>query len=111
MKTLARVATSQSSIKKGIFDAANLILSGKNFLIKEMFSLHVVCAGRRINSVKDDINLIKDICIKNNGNEIPNSIPKAVRSNPFKPLNGVIGSEGDRWVALNAKFPILNRKK
>ena len=76
-----------------------------------MFSLHVVCAGRRINSVKDDINLIRDICMKNNGNEIPNSIPKAVRSNPFKPLNGVIGSKGDRWVALNAKVPHSQSQK
>ena len=111
LKTLAKVTTNQSSIKKGIIDASNLILSGKKFINKDMFSLHVVCAGRRINSVKDDINLIRDICIKNKGNEIPNSIPKAVRSNPFKPLNGVIGSKGDRWVALNAKVPHSQSQK
>ena len=37
--------------------------------------------------------------------------PKAVRSNPFKPLNGVIGSDGDRWVALNAKVPHSHSNK
>ena len=111
LKTIASVAKNQSSIKKGIFDATKLVLSGRDFVKEDMYSLHIVCAGRSFSSVSDDIKLIRKICGKNKAEEIPNSIPKAVRSNPFKPLNGVIGSDGDRWVALNAKVPHSHSNK
>ena len=37
--------------------------------------------------------------------EISNTIPKAARANPFEPLNGILGSQGERWAALNSKVP------
>jgi FAD/FMN-containing dehydrogenase len=36
---------------------------------------------------------------------ISNTIPKAARANPFEPLNGILGADGERWAALNAKVP------
>ncbi|MGB0809206.1 MAG: hypothetical protein ACPGYJ_09565, partial [bacterium] len=42
---------------------------------------------------------------RHNGVEISNTIPKAARANPFEPLNGILGSQGERWAALNSKVP------
>ena len=105
LKTVAGVLGNQSSVKKGIVEATKLIVSGKDFIKENMFSLHVVCAGRSKSGVNSDIECIRDIVKRFNAEEISNSIPKAVRSNPFKQLNGVIGPAGDRWAALNAKVP------
>ncbi len=37
------------------------------------------------------------------GKELPNSIPKAGRADPYSPLDAVLGPTVDRWIALNAK--------
>ena len=105
IETIAKVATSKSSLKRGLIDASKMIISRKEMSKIDAYSLHVVCAGRSLESVKSDLAIVRKICEKNNGKEISNSIPKAVRAKPFKPLNGVIGPKGDRWVALNAKVP------
>ncbi len=105
IKTLAGVVQGQSSWRKGLVEGAKLILSGRSFAKEGMFSLHVVCAGRSAAAVEADIEAVRTIAAKRGGEEIANSIPKAVRAVPFKPLNGVLGPKGDRWAAMNAKVP------
>ena len=50
-----------------------------------------------------DVETARAIALKRGGIEIPNSIPKATRAVPFGDLSGVLGTGGDRWVALNCK--------
>jgi hypothetical protein len=45
------------------------------------------------------------------GRPLPDSIPRANRANLFPPLNGVLGPQGDRWVALNAKVAHTDAQK
>lgn len=104
-KTLAKVIRGQSSLGKGLKAGAKLVAAGRGFVDEDLFSLHVVCAGRSEAAVKDDVAIIRQLAEAHNGEEIPNSIPMAARANPFQPLNGVLGAEGDRWVALNSKVP------
>ena len=105
VKTLAAVVQGQSSWRKGLMEGAKLVLSGRSFAKDNMFSLHVVCAGRSSAAVEADIDAVRAIAQKHGGEEIANSIPKAVRAVPFKPLNGVLGPTGERWAAMNAKVP------
>lgn len=105
MKTLAGVVTGQSSWMKGLIEGTKLVLAGRSFAKEGMHSVHCVCAGRSEAAVEADLEIIRKIAARHKGEEIPNSIPKAVRADPFKPLNGVIGANGDRWAALNAKVP------
>ncbi len=105
LKTLAGVVTGQSSLRKGLVEGAKLVRSGRGFVQEDMYSLHVVCAGRSEAAVEADLDAIRKIAEKHGGSEIPNSIPKSVRAVPFKPVNGVLGANGDRWAALNAKVP------
>ncbi len=105
VKTLAGVITGQSSLRKGIVEGAKLVRAGRSFTKENTFSLHVVCAARSRAAVEADIAAIRKIAAQHGGEEIPNSIPKSVRAIPFKPVNGVLGTNGDRWAALNAKVP------
>lgn len=38
--------------------------------------------------------------------ELPGSVPKAVRDKPFGPVRGILGVDGERWVPTHALFPL-----
>jgi D-lactate dehydrogenase (cytochrome) len=103
LKTLTGVVTGQSSLLKGLTEGAKLILAGRSFSKEGKFSLHMVAAGRAEAAVAHDMAAAREIAQRFGGEEMPNSIPKAVRADPFKPLNSVLGPHGDRWAAMNAK--------
>lgn len=105
VKTLVGVVTGQASISTGLLEGAKLIMAGRSFAKEGVFSLHMVAAGRSEAAVDHDLATAREIATKFGGEEMPNSIPKAVRGDPFKPLNGVLGPRGDRWAAMNAKVP------
>lgn len=104
LRTLSKVVRTQRGLLKGIHAGAKLALAGRRFAPQGLYSLHTAGAGRSLHAVKADMGAIRTRAVRNGGTEIPNSIPKAVRADPFPPLNGVLGSKGERWVALNAKF-------
>lgn len=103
LKTLAGVVKGQSSLTKGIKEGAKLVAAGRSFIDGDVYSLHVVCAGRCEASVQTDLDICRQIAKRHGGEEIENSIPKAARANPFPPLNGILGPDGERWAAINAK--------
>jgi len=103
IKTLAGVVKGQSGLGSGLKEGAKLIVAGRDFVEEGAFSLHVVCAGNSKGAVNADLNDIRLMAARHGGEEIANSIPKAVRADPFKPLNSVLGPGGTRWAALNAK--------
>ncbi len=103
IKTLANVVKGQGGFFKGLVEGAKMVLAGRSFAKDGMFSLHMVLAGRSDAAVDTDLAIAREIAAKFSGEEIPNSIPKAVRADPFKPLNSVLGAHGDRWAAMNAK--------
>ena len=55
--------------------------------------------------MRDDRRGVVKLALDHSGVEISNTIPKAARANPFEPLNGILGSQGERWAALNSKVP------
>jgi FAD/FMN-containing dehydrogenase len=104
LRTLAGVARGQGSVMKGIRESVSLAAAGRSFLPDDAYSLHLLCAGRSAGAVAADLAACREIAVASRGSEVPNSIPKAVRANPFPPLNEVLGPDGGRWAALNAKF-------
>lgn len=103
VKTLTSVVKNQSSWIRGLVEGAKLVVAGRDFLKEGAFGLHAVVSGNCQGAIQTDLKTIREAALKHGGEEIPNSIPKATRANPFKPVNSVIGPEGDRWAALNAK--------
>ena len=67
------------------------------------FTLHCVAAGNSRNSVAADLATARSIAQRGGGRRIPATIPRMARADPFPNLNSVLGPDGSRWVALNAK--------
>jgi D-lactate dehydrogenase (cytochrome) len=103
IKTLVKVIKGQGGLLRGLKEGAKMVAAGRDFIDGEVYSLHVVVAGRTAESCTADLDEIRARAARHGGGEIANSIPKAVRADPFPPLNGVLGPRGDRWAALNAK--------
>ena len=104
IKTFSAVVKGQAGWLKGLVEGAKLVVAGRDFMEEGAFSMHVVVSGNCRAATDTDLETIRAATAKFGGEEIPNSIPKAVRADPFKPLNGILGPDGDRWAALNAKL-------
>lgn len=102
LDTLTRVVRSQSGLLEGLKAGARLALAGRHFA-DDVYSLHVVCAARSAPALEADLAACRAIAAGLGGAGLPNSIPLACRADPFPPMNGVLGTDGDRWAALNAK--------
>lgn len=102
-KTLLKVVTQEKGLLRGLKAGAQLAMAGRDFIEEGCHSLHLVLAGRTREAVDGDMTLARAVAAKLGGKELPNSIPKAGRADPYSPLDAVVGPTGDRWVALNAK--------
>lgn len=103
MAVLSKVMRQERGLLRAFRAGARVVFAGRGFLPAEVFSLHVVCAGRSQAAVEADLALIRGLCQQQGGREIPDSIPRAVRADLFPSPDAVLGATGDRWVALNAK--------
>ena len=103
LSMLAKVVGQERGLLRGLKSGIDLIRGGRDFLDQDLYSVHMVCAGRSEGAVAADVAAARAIGASHGGTEIPNSIPKAGRAEPFPDLGGVLGTEGDRWVALNCK--------
>jgi FAD/FMN-containing dehydrogenase len=102
-KTLLKVVSQEKGLLRGLKAGAQLAMAGRDFIESGCYSLHLVLAGRSREAVDADMALARAVVAKLGGKELPNSIPKAGRADPYSPLDAVLGPTGDRWVALNAK--------
>ena len=100
---LSNVIRSQSNLIKGLQEGAKMAIAGRRFVEGNVHTLHFVCAGRSAAGVHDDCIQATRLATAHGGVIISNTIPKAARANPFEPLNGILGADGERWAALNAK--------
>lgn len=102
-KMLAKVVRQEKNILRGVKAGAKLVASGRDIVADGCFSLHLVLAGRSRQAVEQDMATARKIAFSLNGEELPDSIPRAGRADLFPPLDIVLGPDADRWIALNAK--------
>lgn len=105
LATLASTVRNGGRLLKGIAAAARLACAGKDFGAGEGYSLHVVAAARTELALGADLEVCRHAALQNGGVEIAPSIPTATRAMPFQPLNIILGAQGERFVAVNAKVP------
>jgi FAD/FMN-containing dehydrogenase len=101
--TLAKVVRQERSLLRGLKAGAGLALAGRDFIEAGCHSLHLVLAGRSRAAVEADKDAARALAIEHGGQALPDSIPRATRAEMFSPLSAVVGPQGDRWLALNAK--------
>ena len=97
------VVAQEKGLLRSLKAGAELAMAGRDFVDDGCYSLHMVLAGRTRMAVEGDMALARAVVARMGGKELPNSIPKAGRADPYSSLNAVLGPTGDRWVALNAK--------
>ena len=100
---LLKVVRNEGGLVKGLLAGVRLAAAGRSFLPDDVYSLHVACTARSDAALQADLDACREACAAHGGAEIADSIPRAVRANPFPPPDGVLGADGHRWAALNAK--------
>jgi len=101
-KTLGNVVTkAKGGLLQGLKDGAKVVLSGRNFIDDAAYSLHWMVEGHSDGEVAGKMKILKDIVARHGGKTIENSIPKIMRTNPFGPLNSILGPQGERWVPIH----------
>jgi FAD/FMN-containing dehydrogenase len=98
-----KVIKQERNLLKGIKAGFNLAINGKRFVEDGIHSLHMVCSAHCAAALKHDLQHCRNIAHSMQGIDLPDSIPRATRANLFPPLDAIVGAQGERWVALNAK--------
>ena len=105
VKALAGGMKSSGSLLGALKDGAKLAMAGRGYMKDVGYSVQIIVEDRIDAAVDARMNDIRAIAKQFNGNEIENSIPKITRSNPFGPVNNMLGPEGERWVPVHGLFP------
>lgn len=105
VKSLAGVMKSSGSMLGAIVDGAKVALAGRGYMDDVDFSVQFIVEDRNAAAVADRAAEIRKLCAVYECKEIENSIPKITRSNPFGPLNSMLGPEGERWLPIHGMFP------
>jgi FAD/FMN-containing dehydrogenase len=104
LQRLGAVIRGQGSLWRGLAEGLKVVGAGRDFVEAGLYTLHAVCAGRSRAAVQADRDELLARASRHGGLEIADTIPKAARAEPFAPLNGILGADGERWAALNAKI-------
>lgn len=67
------------------------------------FSFHCVTAGTSRAAASADLATVRSLARRYGGRAVAATIPQMARAVPFPDLDGVLGNDGARWTALNAK--------
>ena len=106
VKALKNVIKGQGGLVKGLKEGAKVALAGRGYMDNVAYSLHAASEGHSQAEVKAKIKTLREIILQHGGKEIENSIPKIIRSNPFGPLNNILGPEGERWAPIHGIVPM-----
>jgi FAD/FMN-containing dehydrogenase len=100
MTSIARHAGGPLRATKALYAA---LRHGTRLIPRHHYSLHLVAAGRSRAAVQADIQAARKIAIRRGGKPVASTIPRLARAQLFENLDGILGSDGRRWAALNAK--------
>lgn len=105
VKALAGVVRSSGSVFRGMKEGAKVALAGRRYMEDVDYSVQVVVEDRNEASAAERAADVRRLCNAHGAREIENSIPKITRSNPFGPLNSMLGPEGERWLPVHGLLP------
>lgn len=104
VKALFNVVKSEGSLLGSLKSGFGLVKSGRSFLPEDTYTMHLVLAEKNQAALDEAMKEVRRIAASFGGTEVANSVPKATRANLWLNMNGVVGPEGDRWCAINAKL-------
>jgi D-lactate dehydrogenase (cytochrome) len=106
LKLLGGVARSaKGGLLQGIKDAARVASTGAGYLADHACSLHLVIEGRTQAMLESHMAALRAIGGRY-GVEIESAAARVMRANPFNPVRGMLGADGQRWVPIHALFAL-----
>lgn len=100
-KALVGMMKSQGGFWKGLKEGAKVVAAGRSFLDDDQFSVHLIAEGLTQSDADERMARIGRIVADRGGRAVENTIPKVLRSNPFPPVNSMVGPDGERWVPVH----------
>ena len=101
IKSLTGVLKASDGVLDALKKGTKLAVAGRGYMKNVLYSFHATSENKSKEVAKSDMAEIREITLQAGGKEIENSIPKLVNSNPFLPLNNMIGPEGERWAPVH----------
>jgi FAD/FMN-containing dehydrogenase len=90
--------------KQGVLEGLKLAVSGRNFIGANRWSAHVTLEADSSGELRARLEAARAL-LAVGGDEIENSIPKVLNSQPFAPPNNMLGPKGERWVPVHGIVP------
>jgi D-lactate dehydrogenase (cytochrome) len=91
---------------KGLLAAVGLGARRTAFLEDVGFSLHLVADGPTAADAELTLARAREILAARHATEIPDSIPRATRARPFRPIKALLGPHGELWLPVHGVFPL-----
>lgn len=105
VKALTGVMKSAGGYGKALREGAKVAVAGRNFIGEQDWSVHCIVEGHSEAGAKAREVTLLELVRDNGGKVVENTIPKVLHSDPFRPVNNMVGPEGERWVPVHALVP------
>lgn len=105
LASLRDIVRGEGNWLRGASLAGRLLFHTPRLARGDVHGLHIVCAGRNAAQVRWQTRRGRELALSAGGAPLPAVVPRAARAALFPPLDALLGHEGERWVALNAKVP------
>jgi FAD/FMN-containing dehydrogenase len=89
---------------EGLWKLIKMGIAGEKFLSMYPFTMHYSVEGYSHAECVNRLELVRKAAGAH-GNEIANTIPEVLMSNPFIPLYPILGPRGQRWVPMHGIMP------
>ena len=105
-ETLRDVAQAGGGGFRGVMAAVGLGARRMTFLSEVRYSLHLVADGPTEADAQETLDRARTILAGHGATEIADSIPRATRSRPFRPIKALLGPEGELWLPVHGVVPL-----
>ncbi len=106
LAVLRDVVASEGGIK-GLWSSFKVAASGKSFLNKVKYSLHMTFDSYDRDVAHKGLETARRICQEHGGREIDNTLPTVFRAHPFGGVRTVLlGAEGEIWLPVHGFMPL-----
>ena len=104
-QNLLGVMKSAGGVGKALAEGARIAAAGRDFVADAEWSFSVMIEDRHADGAAARLEAVRRIAADEGGRELPATVPRVLRANPFGPVNSIIGPEGERWVPVHGIFP------
>lgn len=104
-RNLLGVMKSAGGVGKALTEGARIATAGRDFVADAEWSFSVMIEDRHAGGAAARLEAVRRIADDEGGRELPATVPKVLRANPFGPVNSIVGPEGERWVPVHGIFP------